>query len=134
MEWKLFFFSFQIKTNARRASTRVKRLFSLSTSKSTSSLSGTFSDNKKSAVSPQQKPEDQDHNMKRVNNSKQGSDEQDNNENYLACKQQRSLEKQDDSKAMPSELQKKAPNEPNSEEDRVHGANDSKQHVTVTRF
>jgi len=129
-----YHFDDDIKTNARRASTRVKRLFSLSTSKSTSSLSGTFSDNKKSAVSPQQKPEDQDHNMKRVNNSKQGSDDQDNNENYLACKQQRSLEKQDDSKAMPSELQKKAPNEPNSEEDRVHGANDSKQHVTVTRF
>jgi len=112
----------------------VRRLLSLSTSKSTSSLSGTISDNKKSAVSPQQNPEDQDHNMKRVNSPKQGSDDQDNNENCLACKQQCSLEKQDDSKATPSELQSRAPNEPNSEGDRAHGANGSKQHFTDTRF
>jgi len=112
----------------------MKRLFSLSTSKSTNSLSGIISDNKKSAVSPQQIPEDQDHNMKRVNNPKQGSDDQDNNENYLACKQQSSLENQADSKATLSEIKKRAANEPNSEGDRAQGANGSTQHVTDTRF
>lgn len=112
----------------------MKRLFSLSTSKSTSSLSQTISNNKKSAVSPQQKPEDQDHNLKSVNNPKEGSDNEDNKENYLACKQQNSLEKQDDSKAMPSEPQRRTPNEPNSEEDGAHGGNGSKKHVTDTRF
>ena len=112
----------------------MKRLFSVSTSKSTRSLSGTISDNKKSAVSPEQKPEDQDHNMKRVNDPKQRSDDQDNNENYLACKQRSSLEKQDDLKAMPCELQKRTPSELNSEEDRAHGRNGSKQHLTDTRF
>ena len=108
-------------------------MFSLSTSKSTSSLSETISNNKKSAVSPQQEPEDKDHDMKRVNNPKEGSDDQDDNQN-LACKQQSSLEKKDDSKAMPSELQRRTPNESNSEEDRAHGGSGSKKHVTDTRF
>lgn len=133
-EWKLCFFLFQIKTNARRASTRVKRLFSLSRSKSTSSLSGTISDNKKSSVSPQQKPEDQDQNVKNINIPKQGSDDQDNNNKYLACKQLSTSEKQDDLNAMTSELQRKAPNEPNNEEDRAYDANGPKQHVSDTRF
>lgn len=133
-EWKLFFCLFQIKTNARRASTRVKRLFSLSRSKSTSSLSGTISDNKKSSVSPEQKPEDKDHNVKNINNPKRGSDDQDNNNKYSACKQLSASEKQDDLKAMTSELQRKAPNEPNSEEDRAYDANGSKQHVSDTHF
>lgn len=122
-------FFFQIKTNARRASTRVKRLFSLSRSKSTSSLSGTISDNKKSSVSPQQNPEDKDHNVKNI-----GSDDQENNNKYLACKQLSTSQKQDDLKAMTSELQRKAPNEPNGEEDRACDANGSKQHVSNTRF
>ena len=108
----------------------MKRLFSLSNSKSTSSLSGTINNNKKSAVSPQQKPEDEDHTMKRVTNPKEGSDDQDNNENYLACKQQSGLEKQDHSKAMPSELQRRTPNEPNSEEERAHGGSSSRKHDT----
>ena len=72
--------------------------------------------------------------MKRVNNPKEDSDDQDDNQNYFACKQQSSLEKQDDSKAMPSELQRRTPNESNSEEDRTHGGSGSKKHVTDTRF
>lgn len=72
--------------------------------------------------------------MKRLNNPKEGSYDQDNNENYLACKQQSSLEKQDDSKAMPSELQRRTPDESNNEEDRAHGGSGSKKHVTDTRF
>ena len=112
----------------------MKRLFSLSASKSTSSLSGTISGNKISADLPQQTPEDQDHNTKKVSKPKQSSDDQENNEKYLACNQQSSLEKQDDFNAMPSELQRRDPNEPNSEEDRAHGANGSKQRVSDTRF
>ena len=72
--------------------------------------------------------------MKRVNNPKEGSYDQDNNETCLACKQQSSLEKQDDSTAMPSELQRRTPDEPNNEEDRAHGGSGSKKHVTDTRF
>jgi len=112
----------------------VKRLFSLSGSKSTSSLSGTISGNKKSADSPQQKPEDEEHDMKKVTNPKQSSDDQENNDKHLACNQQSSLKQQNDSNAMPSELQRRAPNEPNSEVDRAQGANGSKQHVSDTRF
>ena len=68
--------------------------------------------------------------MKTVTNPKEGSDDKDNNENFLACKEQSSLEKQDDAKAMPSELQRRTPNEPNSEEDLAQGGSGSRKHDT----
>ncbi|XP_078379699.1 uncharacterized protein LOC144662705 isoform X2 [Oculina patagonica] len=111
-------FDDDIKINARRASTRVKRMFTLSTSKSTSSLNLHLS-NKKTAVSPQQKPADQDNNENNSNIPKQSSNDQPNNNEHSDNNQQSSLDQQNDVNAIPLQPQERTTDDTNKQ---VHPA------------
>lgn len=133
--YKKLYFLLQIKINARRASTRVKRMFTLSTSKSTSSLNlNRLSSNKKTAVSPQQKLADQDDNEKNSNSPKQSSNDQHNNDEHLDSNQQSNLDQQNDGNAIPSQPQGSSTEDPDKKVDPAQGEIDPEQNVCDTRF
>lgn len=127
------FLLLQIKINARRASTRVKRMFTLSTSKSTSSLNVHLS-NKKTAVSPQQKPADQDNNENNSNIPKQSSNDQPNNNEHSDNNQQSSLDQQNDVNAIPLQPQERTTDDTNKQVHPAQGKMEPEQNVCDTRF
>ncbi|KAJ7381334.1 G-protein coupled receptor [Desmophyllum pertusum] len=118
-------FDDDIKSNAHRASNRMKRLFSLSTSKSTSSWSGTSeSSGKKSVDSHQQNPAEQ-HNQHNEKDSKDSSPDEDYSDRYL----------QNNLNAIASQLQRTETDYPgNDKANPAMEANVPKQHINETRF
>ena len=103
----------------------MKRLFSLSTSKSTSSWSGTSeSSGKKSVDSHQQNPAEQ-HNQHNEKDSKERSPDEDYSDRYL----------QNNLNAIASQLQRTETDYPgNDKANPAMEANVPKQHINETRF